>query len=64
MLSVRIAKLLIIPRVIPNAFCFPPVADDESITGSSGQMQGAKIVIKPEIKENNKRINIVKNFTP
>lgn len=39
-----------IPKVIPKGFLWPPVADEESNIGKSGQIQGARMVTKPEIK--------------
>ena len=56
--KVKIVKLAIIPSVIPSGLDFPPVEDDDKMTGSNGQMQGAKIVIIPEIKAKSSNINI------
>ena len=56
--SVKKAKLATIPSEIPNAFVLPPVEVVENIIGKRGQMQGARIVTKPEIKANKRRISI------
>jgi hypothetical protein len=56
--NVKIVKLAIIPSVIPRGFDFPPVEDDDKMTGSNGQMQGAKIVIIPEINAKSSNIGI------
>ena len=61
MVSVKRAKLIIIPKVIPNGFLFSLVTVDERMIGKRGQMQGASIVTKPEMKAKNKRINIKLN---
>ena len=61
MVSVKSAKLIIIPKVIPRGFLFSPVTVDERMIGKSGQMQGARIVTRPEMKAKNKRINIKLN---
>lgn len=50
MLRVRSPNESIIPKVIPKGFLCPPVVLEERIIGRSGQMQGANIVISPEIK--------------
>jgi len=54
--KVKRAKLIIIPKVMPNGFLFSPVTDDEKIIGKRGQIHGARIVIKPDKKAKNKRI--------
>lgn len=60
MASVKNPKLNIMPTTIPSGFCLPPVADDDKIIGKSGQIHGAKIVIRPETKENPNNIIIKK----
>ena len=62
MVSVKRAKLTIIPIVIPKGFLFSPVTDEERIIGKSGQMHGARIVIKPEMKAKNNKM-IIKKLT-
>src|SRR3989344_6952373 len=54
-LKVKNAKLTIIPRVIPIGFRCPPLVDEERMIGRSGQMQGAKIVVRPATKEKIRR---------
>lgn len=56
------AKLVIIPKVIPKGFLWPPVAVDERIMGKSGQMHGAAMVTSPEIKANKSSIDISKLY--
>jgi hypothetical protein len=58
MVRVKKVKLSIIPNVIPSGFFFPPVADEERTIGKSGQIQGARIVMRPEMKAKNKRMSI------
>ena len=48
--SVKKAKLEIIPKVIPNGFLCPPCVLDDRIIGSKGQIQGAAIVTNPDKK--------------
>ena len=56
MVRVKMAKLAIIPKVIPSGFPFPPVAEEERMIGRSGQIQGAKIVTSPEINAKMRRM--------
>lgn len=57
MVRVNIAKLNIIPRVMPRGFFFSPVVEDDRTIGKRGQMHGARMVINPETKEKKSRIN-------
>ena len=59
MVRVKKAKLVTIPKVIPNGLDFPPAVVDERTIGKSGQMQGARIVTNPEINAKNKSANIM-----
>lgn len=56
MVRVKIEKLVMTPSVIPKDLDLPPVADEDKTIGRRGQMQGARIVTKPDKKEkmNNK----------
>ena len=47
-------KLVIIPRVMPIGLCLPSTDEAERIIGNNGQIQGASMVMNPEIKEKNK----------
>lgn len=58
MLRVKMAKLSIMPSVIPSGFLCPPETDEDKIIGKSGQIQGAKIVMSPERKAKRSRISI------
>ncbi len=58
MVSVKTAKLEIIPSVIPSGFRLPPDVVEERMIGNNGQIHGAKIVISPETNAKNKRIII------
>ena len=58
MVNVKRAKLIIIPKVIPNGFFLAVVMDEERTIGKSGQIQGAKIVTKPDTKAKNKSTSI------
>ena len=59
MLSVKIEKLNIMPSVIPKGFLCPPVVEDDKIIGKSGQIHGARMVTRPEIKAKRRRINMI-----
>lgn len=52
------AKLTMIPRVIPSGLRFPPVDEAERTIGNSGQIHGAKMVTSPEIKEKKRSVSI------
>ncbi len=53
MVRVNTVKLAITPKVIPNGLLFPlPVTDEDRIMGNNGQIQGARIVTKPDINAN------------
>ena len=58
MVKVKMVKETMMPRTIPNGFFFPPVVVDERIIGRSGQIQGAAMVTKPEIKANKSKMSI------
>ncbi len=47
------------PRVIPRGLAFPPVEDEDNMTGNKGQIQGAKIVMIPEMNAKSSNINIL-----
>ena len=51
------------PKVTPRGLAFPPVDDEDKTIGNNGQIQGAKIVIKPEIKAKESSINILESRT-
>ena len=56
---VTIAKEIMIPSVIPIDFDrLPPTADEESIIGSNGQIHGARMVKRPDMKANASKIII------
>ncbi len=55
MLRVKRPKESKIPKVIPSGFLCPPVVVDDKTRGRRGQMQGAKIVTKPDINAKSKR---------
>jgi hypothetical protein len=57
--SVKNEKLVIMPNVIPKGFLFPPVDDEESTIGRSGQIQGASMVMNPETKANKSNIIVL-----
>jgi hypothetical protein len=56
-------KVIIIPIVIPRGFLCPPVEDADKTIGRSGHIQGAAIVIKPEIKANRRSADIYLLYT-
>lgn len=60
MLRVRRPNESIIPKVIPRGFRLPPVVVEDKIIGRNGQIQGANIVINPEIKAKRRRTDIYK----
>ena len=59
MVRVKRAKLIIIPRVMPNGFLRAFVTDEERMIGSNGQIHGAKMVTNPDKKAKNNKINIL-----
>ena len=56
---VKKAKLIQTPKVIPRGFFLPPVADADRTIGRSGQIQGAAIVTRPEIKAKISKMSIL-----
>jgi hypothetical protein len=65
--KVKKVKLIIIPKTIPRGRLCPscPASEEERTIGSTGQIQGARIVVTPEIKENrsNTIIGLYATFT-
>ena len=58
-MRVKHEKLAIMPSVIPKGFLFPPVDDEESTIGTSGQIHGVSMVTTPDTKANKSKIIIV-----
>ncbi len=61
MLKINTEKLTIIPSVMPKDFAFPPFKEEERIIGRSGQMQGARIVTRPDMNAKKSKISIFVN---
>ena len=59
------AKLKMTPIVIPNGllWSFFPAIDEDSTIGSTGQMQGARIVTKPAKNENSSNNILILYYT-
>ena len=57
MVRVRTAKLTATPTVIPNDLALPP-RDADKMIGRSGQIQGARMVTRPEMKAKMRRTGI------
>jgi hypothetical protein len=49
------AKLSVIPRVIPKGLFFPPCVEADKMIGSRGHIHGASMVKKPDMKVKNDR---------
>lgn len=65
MVRVKSANEIMIPSVMPKDFALlPPTADEDKTIGSSGQMQGAKIVTSPEMKAKRRRRIIILSLFP
>lgn len=58
---VKKAKLTMTPIVMPNAFFFPPVVEDDKTIGSIGQIHGAKMVTRPERKAKSSKTVMIKS---
>src|SRR5215831_2323198 len=59
MVRIKHEKVVIIPNIIPKGLLFPPVDDEESTIGSSGQIHGASMVNNPDTKVKNSKTIIV-----
>jgi hypothetical protein len=59
MVSVKNAKLIIIPRTIPSGLLWLfPATDEDKIMGNTGQMHGARMVMTPDKNENKSKSTI------
>lgn len=56
MVSVKKAKLSMMPSVIPGGLLLPPDEEEDNMIGKRGHIQGANIVISPERNVNKSRL--------